>query len=139
MAQRKSTQENTEDLFKQGAESFSENINQVSNFVKENLDAIMKSANLSFKGAEQITSKAVAASKDNIEETIAITKELVGSRSVDQAVSSHSQLSKKLLDQYVNQATELGNLFVNVSKEVLEPINQRVNAVSEQFANNNKK
>ena len=69
MAQRKNDNP-AENFFKQGIESISQNVDSLSSFAKDNLDAFMQSANIAAKGAEKITSEAVNASKENIEKTI---------------------------------------------------------------------
>lgn len=129
----KNTKAQAEDFFKQGVESMVKNADNVSNFAKENLDAVMASANIAAKGAEKIAAEAVSASKTSMEQNIAAAKEFSTIRTFDQLVSAQTQFSKQAFDQYVSQATKMGDLFIALSKEAAEPLNGRVSAFSEQF------
>ncbi|MEM6603194.1 MAG: phasin family protein [Pseudomonadota bacterium] len=129
----KKSQTQAEDMFKSGIDSIAKNVDTFSSFAKDNLDAMMQSANIAAKGAEKITAEAVAASKQNMEQTIAAAKEFSNVRTIDQFVTIQTQLSKQAFEQCVEQATKLGDLFISVSKEASEPLDGRLNAFSEQF------
>ena len=132
MATKNTKAQQAEDFFKQGVDSMVKNVDNISSFAKENLDAVMESANIAAKGAEKIAAEAVSASKQSMEQNIAAAKEFSSVRTFDQLVSAQTQFSKQAFDQYVSQATKMGDLFISLSKEASEPLNGRLSAFSDQ-------
>lgn len=126
----------TEEFLKQGVDSLSKNLDNLSGFAKENIEAVIQSANITAKAAEKIVNEALTLSKQNIEQNIAAAKDFSNIRSFDQFVTAQTKFSKQLFDQYVEQASKIGDLVMCMSKEASAPINERVNAFSETFSKN---
>lgn len=132
MATAKNTK--AEDILKQGLDALTKNADQFSSFAKENVEAAIEVANIAAKGAEKIAAEVAACSKQNIEQNIATAKELAAVRSFEQLITVQTQYSKQAFEQYVAQATKIGDLMLSLSKEASAPLNTRFNAFSEQFA-----
>ena len=124
-----------EDVLKQGIEALSKNVDNISSFAKENIDAAIQTANIVAKNAEKITAEAINYSKQNIEQNVSAAKEFAAVRSMDQFVTLQTQFSKQAFEQYVQQATKLGDMMIAFSKEASGTINGRFNAFTEQFSN----
>ena len=130
------TKAQTEEFMKQGIDSLARNLDNLSGFAKENIEAVIQSANITAKAAEKIVNEALALSKQNIEQNIAAAKDFSNVRTFDQFVNAQTKFSKQLFDQYVEQASKIGDLVMCMSKEASAPINDRVTALSETFSKN---
>lgn len=100
-------------------------------FSKENVEAVMQSANATTKGLEAINSEALAFSRQSVEDGVAAAKAIMGAKSVQEFVELNSEFSKSAFDQYVGQMTKLGDMFTSLAKDASEPLNGRVNAFVE--------
>lgn len=132
----KSATEAFEQVTTVSSEAFRENIDrsvaamsEVSAFSKENLEAWVASATATQKGFETISARAVAFSKQALENHMAVTKSLMTSKSVQEFVEKQSEYSRSFFDSYVAELTSISDLFSGVAKDALKPINDRMTAV----------
>ena len=127
--------EAAETAFKNGTETLKANFDKAVKgydhflgFGKDTMEAYVKAANAAGKGAETINSEIYAFSKHSIEESIAATKAVLGSKSIHEAIEVQTDFAKTAFDAYVGQMTKLGQLFQATSKETFAPIQGRVQA-----------
>ena len=119
---------NGADAFKSGFEKAVKNYDQFLGYGKETVEAYVKAANAAGKGVETIHSEIYAFSKQSIEESIAATKAVLGSKSVHEAFEVQTDFAKTAFDQYVGQLTKISELVAATSKEALAPLQGRVQA-----------
>ncbi|HEX3808551.1 MAG TPA: TIGR01841 family phasin [Rhizomicrobium sp.] len=124
-----------ETVFKNGAETlktgFDKTVKGYEHFLgygKETAEACMKSANLAGKGVETINSEIYAFSKQQIEESVAATKAILGSKSVHEAFEVQTDFAKSAFEAYVGQVTRMNELFVSTTKDAFQPLQGRVQA-----------
>src|SRR6201996_5202441 len=122
------TFKNGAEAFKTGFEKAVKNYDHFLGYGKETVEAYVKAANAAGKGAETINSEIYALSKQSIEESIAATKAVLGSKSIHEAIEVQTDFAKTAFDAYVGQMTKLGQLFQATSKETFAPIQGRVQA-----------
>ncbi|HEY1838164.1 MAG TPA: TIGR01841 family phasin [Rhizomicrobium sp.] len=119
---------NGADAFKTGFEKAVKNYDHFLGYGKETVEAYVKAANAAGKGAETINGEIYALSKQSIEESIAVTKAVLGSKSVHEAIEVQTDFAKTAFDAYVGQVTKLGQLFSETSKQTFAPLQGRVQA-----------
>jgi len=95
----------------------------------------MQSVNVTTKGAEDILSECLSYSKQNVEGSVNAMKDLAGVRTIDQFMNVQSQVSRQIFESYVEQMTRFGDIFIATAKEASEPLNARLNAVTDLFKN----
>ncbi len=138
MAKAKSAEainEGIETAFKTGTEALKvsfekavKNYDQFLGYGKDTVEACVKSANAAGKGAETLHNEIYAYSKQSIEDSIAVAKALLGSKSVHEAFELQTDYAKTAFDAYVSELTKLSELVVSTTKETFEPLQGRVAA-----------
>jgi phasin family protein len=129
------TAQTAEAAFKNGAEAFKtgfekavKGYDHLLGYSKETVEAYVKAANAAGKGVETIHGEMYAFSKHSIEESIAVTKAVLGAKSVHEAIEVQTDFAKTQFDAYVGQMTKLTQLFTVTSKEAFAPLQGRVQA-----------
>jgi phasin family protein len=119
---------NGADAFKSGFEKAVKNYDHLLGYSKETVEAYVKAANAAGKGVETLHSEIYAFSKQSIEESLAATKAVLGSKSVHEAFEVQSDFAKTAFDAYVGQMTKLTEIVTATSKETFAPLQGRVQA-----------
>jgi len=116
------------EALKTGFEKAKQNYDTVLGYGKETVEAYVASATAAGKGAETLQSEIYAFSKASVEESIAATKAVLGSKSVHEAFELQSGFAKSAFDQYVGEMTKLNELLAATTKEAFAPLQGRYQA-----------
>jgi phasin family protein len=119
---------NGADAFKTGFEKAVKNYDHLLGYGKETVEAYVKAANAAGKGVETLHSEIYAFSKQSIEDSLAATKAVLGSKSVHEVLEVQTDFAKTAFDAYIGQLTKISELLAATSKETLAPIQGRVQA-----------
>lgn len=103
---------------------------EISAFGKENIEAWVASTTATQKGVEALSARAVAFSKTALENHVAATKSLMGSKSVQEAMEKQTQYARSAFDIYVAELNAISELMAGYAKDAMKPLNERVSAVS---------
>jgi phasin family protein len=95
---------------------------------KETADAVTKSATVAGKGVETINSEIYSYSKQSIEEAVAATKAVMGSKSVHEAFEFQTDYAKSAFETYVSELTKISELATAATKDSFAPFKGRVQA-----------
>ncbi len=109
------------DKFKNGME-------EVAVFHKENVEAVVESANLASKSAKQLNEENIAFQREAFQGAVENVQSLFTATGFSEAIEAQSNFARESLNAYVNHWTQLGEKSVEASKEVMEPLNARVGA-----------
>lgn len=127
--------ETIESAVKNGAESFRTNFEKVAKnydhfltYGRDTVEAYVKAANAAGKGVETLQSEFYSFSKQSVEESIAATKAILGTKSIHEAFELQSDFAKSAFDAYVGQMTKMSEIFVSTAKDTFEPLQGRVQA-----------
>lgn len=104
-------------------------MSEVSAFGKENLEAWTASAVAAQKGAEALSARAVAYTKNALESHMAVTKSLMTSKSVQEFVEKQTEYTQGAFQAYVAELNAMSDLFAGVAKDAIKPLNERMTAV----------
>jgi len=129
------TVEGIETVFKNGTEAFRasfdkavKNYDQFLGYGKDTVAAYVKSANAAGKGAESFHNELHAFSKQSIEDSVAATKAVLGSKSVHEAFELQTDFAKSAFEAYVGEVTKLSELMVATTRQTMEPLHSRFQA-----------
>ena len=113
---------------KTGLEKALKGYDAVLGYGKDTAEAVMKSATVAGKGVETINSEIYSYSKQSIEDTVAATKAVMGSKSVHEAFEFQTDFAKSAFEAYVAELSKLSELTTAATKEAFAPFKGRVQA-----------
>ncbi|MBV9571268.1 MAG: phasin family protein [Alphaproteobacteria bacterium] len=122
---------NGADAVKNGFEKAVKGYDQVLGFGKETVEAYLKAANVAGKGVETMQNEMYSFSKQSVEETLAVTRAVLGARTVHEAIEIQSDFAKSAFDTYVGQINRMNEIMLSTTKEAFEPIQGRIQAWAE--------
>ena len=120
--------ENGAAVLKTGMEKALKGYDAFVGYGKDTADAVTKSATVAGKGIESINSEIYSYSKQSIEDTVAATKAVLGSKSVHEAFEFQTDFAKSAFEAYVGELSKFGELVSATSKESFAPLQGRVQA-----------
>lgn len=103
----------------------------MSAFGQETLDAMVKSQTVAAKAAEEIQAEVLAFSKKSVEESVAHAKELASSQTVADFVEKQTGFAKTSMDALIRQSAKMNELMVAAMKEAFAPLQARAAAAAE--------
>lgn len=114
--------------FKNGFEKAVKSYDHFLGYGKDTVEAYLKAANAAGKGVETLQSEIYGFSKQSIEDSLAATKAILGSKSVHEAFELQTDFAKTAFDAYVGQMTRLSEIMTSTSKQTFAPLQGRVQA-----------
>jgi hypothetical protein len=93
---------------------------------KDGFDAALRSYGELNKGFQAITAKLTDYSKRAFEDATGAFEQLVGSKSIEQAIEIQSQYAKKAYDTWVAEASKLSEIYVGMARDAYKPVEQAV-------------
>jgi len=95
---------------------------------KDNAEAVTKSATVAGKGIETINSEIYSYSKQSVEDSVAATKAVLGSKSVHEAFEFQTDYVKSAFEAYVAEMSKITELATATTKDSYAPFKGRVQA-----------
>ena len=89
---------------------------------KNGLDAAVSSFGEANKGFQAITAAVTDYSKKAFEGSTRAFQQLIGAKSIEQAIEIQTQYAKKTFDAYVAQMSKLGEMYVGLAKDAYKPV-----------------
>lgn len=93
---------------------------------KENMDAAVKAFGSVSMGAQAIAVETADYAKKSFEHSTATLEKLVGAKSLDKAIEIQTDYVKSAYEGFVAQSTKLGELYTNLVKEMVKPVEAAV-------------
>jgi len=97
-------------------------------YSKDTAEAVTQSTTTAGKGIESINSEIYSYSKQSIEEAVAATKAMLGSKSVHEAFEFQTDYAKSAFEAYVGELTKISELATVATKETFAPFRGRMQA-----------
>ena len=107
-------------------DSFQNANNDFQKMGKDNFDAMVRSYGELNKGLQAIAARWTAFSKDAFEDATRTFEKLVGVKSFEQAIEIHSAYAKRAYDNWVAEATKIGEMYADVAHEACKPVEKAV-------------
>jgi hypothetical protein len=92
---------------------------------KEGFDAAVRSYAEWNKGLQALASRVTENTKNAFEDTTRTWEQLIGAKSVEQAIEIQSQL-KRAYDAYVAEASKLGDWYADTVRNASKPFEQTI-------------
>jgi len=94
---------------------------EMQKFGKDSMDTAMNSLGAWTKGAQAIMVEIVDYSKKSAEASAAAWEKLLGAKTPEKAIQVQSEFLKSAYEDFVAEATKLGELYVDLAKEAYKP------------------
>jgi hypothetical protein len=89
---------------------------------KDGFDAAVKSFGEMNKGFQAIVAEVTDYSKKAFEDGTRALEQLIGAKSVEQAVEIQSQYAKKAYDTYIAEVSKLGEMYAGLARDAYKPV-----------------
>ena len=89
---------------------------------KDGFDAAVRSFGEVNKGFQAIAAEVTDYSKKAFEDSTKAFEQLIGAKSVEQAIEIQSQYAKKAYDTYVAEFSKLGEMYAGLAKDAYKPV-----------------
>ena len=89
---------------------------------KDGFDAAVKSFGEMNKGFQAIAAEVTDYSKKAFEDGTRAFEQLIGAKSVEQAVEIQSAYAKKAYDSYVAEVSKLGEMYAGLARDAYKPV-----------------
>jgi hypothetical protein len=91
---------------------------------KQTFDATVRSFSEVNKGFQALAAEVTDYSKKAFDDGIHTWEQLVGVKSVDQAVEIQSQYAKRAYDRYVGEVSKLSDMCIDMARKAYKPVEQ---------------
>ena len=119
------------EALKDGFEKTLKSVTEASNFQKETVEAMIASATLAGQGFETANTNAVTYAKSAMEDGVAATKKFASAKSVQEIFEIQSEFTKSAMENYLAEVNKSSELFSDLFKNSVKPLNDRVAAAME--------
>ena len=89
---------------------------------KDGFDATVRSFGEVNKGFQAIAAEITDYSKKAFEDGTRAFEQLIGAKTIEQAVEIQSQYTKKAYDNYIAEVSKLGEMYVGLAKDAYKPV-----------------
>ena len=105
------------------------NMDDLHQFGRDNMDAAAKSFGALSKSVQAIAVEMADYSKKVFEQGTAAAEKLIGAKSLEKAIEVQSDYAKSSYESFVAEATKLGELYADLSKEIYKPFESQFGKV----------
>jgi hypothetical protein len=103
------------------------------NVGKEGFDAAVRSYGEANKSFQAVIAEFTNYSKKAFEDGTRAFEQLVGAKSVEQAIEIQSQYVKKAYDAHIAQMTKFGEMYVSLARDAFKPIQDAAAKATKKF------
>ena len=89
---------------------------------KDGFDATVRSFGEVNKGFQAIAAEITDYSKKAFEDGTRAFEQLIGAKTIEQAIEIQSQYAKKVYDNYITEVSKLGEMYVGLAKDAYKPV-----------------
>jgi len=114
--------------FREGVEKSVAGLSELNAQGKQNLEALVASASAAQKGAEALSTQAVAFSKKSWEDGVAAAQSMAQARSVQELMELQTTWAKSAAEAYLAEVTRATEIVTASVKDSFQPLNARVTA-----------
>jgi hypothetical protein len=98
------------------------NFPDIKAFGKAPFEAFTATTASSTKGLQAIAAETTDYSKKSFEKTRVLFEKLTGVKKIDEAIQLQSDFAKSAYEDFVAQATKIGEMYSSLAKEAFKPI-----------------
>lgn len=109
-------------------------MDQLGNEVKASAEALVKANTVWTKGVEEMSRAWFAYTQSAFEKSAEASKELLGAKTLNEAVEKQAQFAQDSFNQFVSESTKISEHAVKVSSEAFEPLKARLEETAEKVS-----
>jgi hypothetical protein len=98
------------------------NFDNVQQIGKDQFEAVSAAAAAVTKGWQSIAAETTDYSKKSFEKSRLLAEKLITVKKIDEALALQSDFAKSAYEDFVAEATKIGELYTSMAKEVFKPI-----------------
>ena len=110
------------------------NYDEIAEFNKETIEAVVESTNLMAKGVEDMGQEIAAYTQMATEKNIEAAKKLFGAKNIQDAMDLQTAWAKTAMDSFFAESAKLQDMSMQLSTAAAKPLNKQMNAAVEKFA-----
>ena len=122
---------NSTEAVKDGFDKAVKGYDQLISFGKDNAEAVIKSATLAGKGLEAVNTEVFAYSRLTVEEGVEVTKAVLASKSIQEALEIQTDYVKTAFETYVTEMNKIRDLALSVAKQAAQPLQARATVIAD--------
>ena len=103
-------------------EEFQKTGEQFQKVGKDSFEAAVRSLGDMNKGLQAIAAEVTDYSKMAVEDSMRAFEQLMGAKTLEQAIEIQSQYAKKAYDTYMAEMSKLGEMYVGLAKNAYKPV-----------------
>ncbi len=105
-------------------------LDSVQKLGKDQFEAVSAAAAAVTKGWQSIAAETTDYSKKSFEKSRVLAEKLIAVKKLDEALQLQSDYAKGAYEDFLAEATKLGELYTSMAKEVFKPIESAAKAYS---------
>ncbi len=105
-------------------------LDSVQKLGKEQFEAVSAAAAAVTKGWQTIAAETTDYSKKSFEKSRVLAEKLIAVKKLDEALQLQSDFAKSAYEDFLAEATKLGELYTSMAKEAFKPIESATKAYS---------
>lgn len=98
------------------------NFESVQQIGKEQFEAVSAAAAAVTKGWQSIAAETTDYSKKSFEKSRLLAEKLIAVKKIDEAFTLQTDFAKSSYEDFVAEATKIGELYASIAKEVFKPL-----------------
>ena len=102
---------------------------EASNASREQMEILMKSGNIFFKGAEGVMQTWMSLAQKSAEKNSQALKSMMACKTLNELTEAQSKFAQQNFDEWMNSSAKISEQCVKVLTEALEPINDQFGKV----------
>jgi hypothetical protein len=102
-----------------------ENVQQLG---KDQFEAVSAAATAVTKGWQSIAAETTDFSKKSFEKNRVLAEKMIGVKKIDEAFQLQSEFAKSAYEDFVAEATKIGELYADMAKEAFKPVEMAAKA-----------
>jgi len=106
------------------------NFESLQQFGKDHFEAVSTAAAAVTKGWQSIAAETTDYSKKSFEKSRVLAEKLVSVKKIDEAFQLQSDFAKSSYEDFIAEATKIGEIYSSIAKEAFKPVESAAKAFS---------
>lgn len=118
---------------KQAVERSTKMFEEMNEFNKGNIEALVESSRVAAKAAETLSQHAAETARKNFEQATAAMKSMAAVKSPTELFQLQSDLARKSFDEMVAEASKTSETFLKLAGDIFQPLSNRLAVAADKF------
>jgi phasin family protein len=105
----------------------------MSAFNQQNLEALTRSSEITAKALQSIGSEVAAYTKQSYEDRVAAAREISSARSLTELVEKQTSFAQHAFEGWAQQAIRISEIYTSAAKDIAAPLGERISSATEEM------